>query len=320
MDTPLLSSVSAPLRLSSDQARDRAARRPTIALVSGSALGLLVAGFWNVNAMDGLGVALFVNPLVGEFRGLGTAFAEGGGAFGALFAVAAGLAATCTASGWTSLTMIPALMRDDGTPGHEPASWSAVGTLLACAALVGALYGVFAGRLGPEGVTAFNVGPIRGAQSLVVYSALGGLMLVAAFFEAGYGSRLSPTAWAFWSRPLARAALAGLVIGGFSLGRPLAVFREFLVYAAQPALVGYGAVVMALQTLCTCAVTVLVWLAAGAIMRRRSLAWSRQARESRAALAAAALACGGTFLVFYWCISRLWPALGRWGFALGIYG
>jgi hypothetical protein len=45
----------------------------------------------------------------------------------------------------------------------------------------------------------------------------------------------------------------------------------------------------------------------------------RTAPQRSALLSAGALGAGGAFLLFYWNITRFWPALGRWGFQLGIY-
>ena len=117
-------------------------------------------------------------------------------------------------------------------------SFRRCGITAATVACVGALYGVFVGRLGPEGAAAFNAGSIRGAQSFAVFGTIGVAMLVWAAFEfglfAGLTRRATSTTRAFLAQRSVRAAAVGLAIGGFTLGRPLAVFREVLLYAAQP--------------------------------------------------------------------------------------
>ena len=79
-------------------------------LLAAAVVGVCVAGFWNVRAVDGLGVAIFVSPVVGAFEGLADQFATRGPAFGVLFAAAAGLAATVTASNVASFALLPFLI------------------------------------------------------------------------------------------------------------------------------------------------------------------------------------------------------------------
>jgi hypothetical protein len=157
--------------------------RPALWLAAGAAIGVGVAGMWNVRAIDGLGVATFVVPLVGPFQGKAAQFAAFGPGFGALFAVAAGLAATATASSLATFTLLPGLA--SSVAGIPRASALKVPAIMAVlVATVGALYGAFIGRMGPEGAAAFNTSAIRSAQSFVVFGALGSLMLIWAAFEA----------------------------------------------------------------------------------------------------------------------------------------
>ena len=291
-------------------------------LLAAAVVGVCVAGFWNVRAVDGLGVAIFVSPVVGAFEGLADQFATRGPAFGVLFAAAAGLAATVTASNVASFALLPFLIF--AVCGVWRGSLlRTLGMTAATVALLGATYGVFIGRLGPEGAAAFNASSIRGAQSFVVFGAIGVAMLVGAAFEfgllAGLTSRFSSTTHAFLALRGVRAMAVGLVIGGFTLGRPLAVFREVLLYAAQPSSPWYGALVVATQALANFAVPAAV-VASVVITRQGRIAlWASDQPQRAAALSACALAAGGAFLTFYWAVSRVWPAIGRWGFQLGIY-
>ena len=291
-------------------------------LLASAVAGVCMAGFWNVRAVDGLGVALFVSPVVGTFEGLANDFATRGSAFGVLFAAVAGLAATVTASNVASFALLPLLVL------AMCGAWRgtllpALGITAATVAGVGALYGVFVGRLGPEGAAAFNAGPIRGAQSFVVFGTIGVAMLVCAALEfglfAGLTRRVSSTTRAFLAQRSVRAAAVGLAIGGFTLGRPLAVFREVLLYAAQPSSPAYGALVMATQALANFAVPAAVAASVVATRQGRIALWASDRPQKAAALSACALAAGGAFLIFYWAASRVWPSLGRWGFQLGIY-
>jgi len=272
--------------------------------------------------VDGLGVALFVSPVVGAFEGIANEFAMRGPAFGVLFASVAGLAATVTASNVASFALLPLLVL------AICGAWRgtllpALGITAATVACVGAIYGAFVGRLGPEGAAAFNAAPIRGAQSFVVFGTIGVAMLVWAAFEFGLFAGLTrgttSTTRAFLAQRSVRAAAVGLAIGGFTLGRPLAVFREVLLYAAQPSSPAYGALVMATQALANFAVPAAVVVSVVATRQGQIALWASDRPQKAAALSACALAAGGAFLIFYWAVSRVWPSLGRWGFQLGIY-
>jgi hypothetical protein len=109
------------------------------------------------------------------------------------------------------------------------------------------------------------------------------------------------------------------MVGAFSIGRPLAVFREFLLYVAQPALPVYAAVAMVVQTLGTITVAITLTTILCASVGTRGRSWLASRPDSAALASAAALSAGGTFLLFYWGISRVWPPAGRWGFQLGLY-
>jgi hypothetical protein len=47
--------------------------------------------------------------------------------------------------------------------------------------------------------------------------------------------------------------------------------------------------------------------------------WIRRLPARARLLSATGLAAGGTFLIFYWGVTRVFPVLARWGFRLGIY-
>jgi len=195
--------------------------------------------------------------------------------------------------------------------------------MAALVATVGALYGAFIGRMGPEGAAAFNTSAIRSAQSFVVFGTLGSLMLIWAAFEARLLAApavgATPIVRIFLAQPAVKAAIAGAIAGGFTLGRPLAVFREFLLYAAQPGSVGYGAGVMAMQSLATMAIPIGLLACTVVLGHGRLNRWTRANPRRSALVSAAAMAAGGAFLIFYWAITRVWPWLGRWGFQLGLY-
>jgi hypothetical protein len=288
-------------------------------LIGGAALGMIVSGFWNVRAVDGLGLAMFVTPVIGPFEGLSDSFAAHGYGFGLLFGVLAGLAATFTASNLASFALMPVVMlANERAAARQPLA-RLLAVMAVCVGVVGCVYGVFYGRLGPAGGAALHASPIRSAQSFTVFGAAGVLMLVWAAIEAGLAPRAIASIRSTLARPLPAAMLAGIVIGLFSIGRPLAVFRQAMLYAAQPEVIPYAALTGTLAALATLAggslLLTVTSLAFGVRIHARTKLRPRSARL----FAAGALAAGGSFLLFYWCIARLWPAMGRWGFALGWY-
>lgn len=302
---------------------DVRARIAITAVLGGAVVGMLVSGFWNVRAVDGLGLALFVTPFIDPFEDKAAEFALHGRLFGVWFALLAGLAATITASNIAGFSMLPVLLLTNARA-ERPASPRRLLAVMACGVgAVGVLYGAFYGRLGPDGATAFHTGAIRSAQSFTVFSALGGLLVVWALVQADLASRLTRSASLAlrqaMTEPMVVAALAGTIIGLFSIGRPLAVFRQALLYAAQPASVPYAALIGGVAALATLAGFALVLTVVTRAADRRLRALARERPGQADLLAAAALAGGGTFLIFYWALSRVWPALGRWGFALGWY-
>lgn len=128
-------------------ARRRSSIRRLLWLGAFGTAGFLIAGFWNVQFVDGLGLTVFVRPVIGHFEGRAAAFDTLGPAFGFLFAVLAGLAATWTASNAATLTMLPLLAIAAG--GRLRDAWKVAALTAASAAAVGVVYGVFIGRLGP---------------------------------------------------------------------------------------------------------------------------------------------------------------------------
>ena len=125
----------------------------------------------------------------------------------------------------------------------------------------------------------------------------------------------------FLAQPAVKAAIGRRHRGSFTLGRPLAVFREFLLYAAQPA---ERRLRRRASWRCSRSRRWRSVRAAGVHGRARPrvrhecdgrIASRARQRSSRRC----AIAAGGAFLIFYWAITRVWPWLGRWGFQLGLY-
>ncbi|HXH24438.1 MAG TPA: hypothetical protein VNI78_04250 [Vicinamibacterales bacterium] len=292
-------------------------------LLLASLVGVVVAGFWNFRVVDEFGATVVAGNTIGEYRGLSAQFSTLGAAFGFVFALVAGLAATFTACNCVAFAMIPGLVCAPDARAGRRAALRSLGVMLTFVVLVSAIYGAFVGWLGPAGVAAINAREVRFAQAAVVFSVLGLAMLLWGAIELGLlarvTSRCTPTTRAFFAQPTTKAAIMGTMIGAFAVGRPYPVFREFLLYAAQAQQPLYGAAVMAVQGVGQVLVMVAVFLLVLALFSDRLRTWI-VTRPSRPALVSAfALIAGGAYFLFYWGISRAWPSLGRWGFQLGWY-
>jgi sulfite exporter TauE/SafE len=292
-------------------------------LLSAAAIGVVVAGFWNFRLVDGFGADIVAANTIGGYQGKAAEFSTLGAGFGFLFAMVAGLAATFTACNCVVFAMIPGLSCAQDASSRRSAALQSLAVMLVFVVLVSAIYGAFVGWLGPEGVDAINQRSVRFAQAGIVFSVLGVAMLAWGVIEFGLvdslTSRCSPVTRAFFAQPTTKAALMGLLVGAFAIGRPYPVFREFLMYTAQVRRPSYGAAVMALQGVGQIAVMVVVFLVILALFRDRLGAWVRNRPSQPALVSAFALTAGGAYFLFYWGIARAWPFLGRWGFQLGWY-
>jgi len=290
-------------------------------LVAAVALGVIVAGFWNFRLVDGFGREVIAGGTVGDSGELSGTFGTNGFGFGFLFAAIAGLAATFTACNCVVFAMLPGLAAGGTTTSRRPALAS-LGVFSAAVMLVGAGYGWFVGSLGPEGVAAFNGRAIRFAQATTIFTGIGLLMLVWGALELGFldrfRRRLAPETRAFWARPTSRAALLGVLVGAFAIGRPFPVMRDFLVYAATAESPLYGAAAMMVQGLGQIAVMVVLLLVLVYGFGHALTRWVSTRPHQVTLVTAIALVAGGTFFVYYWGLARAFD-IGSWGFKLGWY-
>jgi hypothetical protein len=289
--------------------------------MAGAALiGLLVAGFWNAQIADGFGREVVAGHTIGDSGALSGSFAEHGLGFGFLFGAVAGLAATFTACNCVVFALLPGLAANGA--GRSRPALRALGLFTAAVLTVSAVYGMFIGFLGPNGIEAFNARAVRLAQASTVFSVLGVIMLVWGALELGFleglRRRVSPELRTLVGRPTTKAVLLGLMVGAFSIGRPFPVMRDFLVYAATAHNPVYGAGVMMMQGLGQIAVMVLLLLAMvyglGSMLTR----WVASRPHQVTLTSALALIAGGTFFLYYWGFALTFD-IGRWGFKLGIY-
>jgi hypothetical protein len=88
---------------------DYSRRRRAVYMASATALGVVVAGFWNFRVVDGFGADIVAAHTIGDYQGKASQFAALGAGFGFVFAMVAGLAATFTACNCVAFAMIPGL-------------------------------------------------------------------------------------------------------------------------------------------------------------------------------------------------------------------
>ncbi len=289
--------------------------------VSAVCVAVLIAGFWNAPLVDGFGRDV-ASRTVGDPGALSTTFAQNGFAFGFFFAAVAGVAATFTACNCVVFAILPGLAGSGPRASSRRSALTMLGVFTIGVVVVGATYGMFIGSLGPAGIEAFNTREIRRSVATTVFTVLGTMMLLWGGIELGFldrvTRRVSPATRAFVSQTTTKAALLGLMVGAFLIGRPFPVMRDFLTYAAASNSPIYGAAVMVVVGLGQIALMVLLFLAvvygAGAHLSR----WV-SARPDRAALMSGLpLLAGGSFFVFYWGLAFAY-GIGRWGFRLGWY-
>lgn len=296
-------------------------RRVTTAIVA-VLLGVIVAGFWNYHLVDGFGTTTFAEPLVGDPDKAAGAYSVLGPAFGLLFAVAAGLAATFTACNVVVFAMIPGLACEPEEGVHRSDLKRILAAFIGGVFFVGIPYGAFIGMLGPAGIEAMNSQPVRLAQAQAIFSFLGIGLLVWGTNELGFLSRikdqLSQETRAFFARPSTKAGIMGLFVGSFAVGRPFPVFRDLLTFAANSQQPLYGIIVMLINDIAMIAGMLIILYLTVRVFGERLNRWIQSNPHGPRMLSGFALLAGGSFFVFYWGLAFAFD-IGQWGFKLGLY-
>lgn len=286
-------------------------------------IGIFIAGFWNYHLVDGFGKNIVAGNTIGDTSTLAGTFGEKGGGFGFLFAAIAGLAATFTACNCVAFAMLPGLACSTNQNNTRQTAIKAITAFVIPVAVIGALYGIFIGFLGSDGVALFNERPVRIAQAQAVFSMIGIVMLVWGLLELGYfkkiTDRFAPHTIAFFTSPTTKASMLGVLVGLFAVGRPFPVFREFLTYAATANSPLYGSLVMIIHGIGQIAILLILFFILVYFFGNRMMSWANETPHKPRMLTALALLGGGAYFVFYWGIAFIYD-IGRWGFKLGWYG
>jgi len=286
-------------------------------------LGVVIAGFWNYHWVDGFGKDFVAGQTIGDTEQLSGTYNEHGIGFGFSFAIVAGLAATFTACNCVVFAMLPGLACSaDAKGAPRQLALKAFGVFTLAVLLVCFVYGAYVGSLGAERIAAFNERPYRLAQAQITFTILGGVMFVWGLIAFGFLdsiiARLPASLVRFFASPLSKAALMGLLVGLFAVGRPFPVFRDFLAYAAASESPLYGGAVMVLQGIGQILVMALLFLLLLVPFSKRIADWSSRRPGKLEKFSAAALLAGGSYFIFYWGLAFAYD-VGRWGFKLNWY-
>lgn len=317
-----MSSVSSSVRSEENPRQAYNVRSLLLYALGAVALGVLIAGFWNYHLVDGFGQEIIAGGTIGDTAELAGSYGSHGSAFGVLFAVVAGLAATFTACNCVVFAMLPGLACSTENSGPTVRLPHVAGAFVGGVLVVCGLYGLVIGFLGPQGVEALNARSVRLAQAQSVFTTLGLVMVGWSLLELGvldrWTRRLSEQTQSFFAHPTTKAGLMGTLVGLFAVGRPFPVFRQFLSYAAEAGSPLYGAGVMMVQgagqvLLMILLFALLVWGAGHWLAR-----WARQKPHQPRLVSGLALLVGGTFFIYYWGLSLTFD-IGFWGYKLGWY-
>ncbi|MDX1562654.1 MAG: sulfite exporter TauE/SafE family protein [Gammaproteobacteria bacterium] len=286
------------------------------------AIAVLIAGFWNFRVVDEFGADFVAGSTIGDTSALAGDFALRGSGFGLVFAAIAGLAATFTACNCVVFAMLPGLTCSIDGAARKVSPLGAFAAFVAGVLVVSGAYGVAIGLLGTEVVEDLNRVDARFAQAQIVFSAIGGFMLVWGIIEMGFADKLVRAlpegVREFFGSTRTKAAMLGVLVGLFAVGRPFLVFREFLIYAASADSPVYGAITMMVQGLGQIAVMALLFFVVLYFAKDKITAVANNAPWKFRLVSGVALIAGGTYFIYYWGLALAWD-IGQWGFKLGWY-
>ncbi len=285
-------------------------------------IALLIAGFWNRGISDGFGRTIIAGNTIGDTVELAGQFDARGSGFGMIFAAIAGLAATFTACNCVIFAMMPGMACSTGNDAGKHSLLKTLGAFTAAVLLVTGVYGLYIGFLGPAGISYVNQIEVRYAQSFAVFTALGFIMLFWGLLEMGFLDRIkngvTQTTRDFLNQITIKAAILGMLVGMFTVGRPYPLFRDFLVYAASAKSPTYGAVVMMIQGVGQIAIMVLLFVLIMKLAGDKISAAAINKPYKFQLISGLALVAGGTYFLIYWGLGRA-IGFGRWGYKLGWY-
>jgi cytochrome c biogenesis protein CcdA len=264
--------------------------------------GLFIAMAWSFQVADGVLGQNIANTALGQ-SAIDMRIDASGQWFGIVFAFVAGLATTFTACNCVVFSCIAPLAAAKGQ--QRRSLWRIIGWMALGIVLVTGAYGaagaVFGHSIPALSDAKLDIGtgyPIRLAQSTIVFSVLGLVLLIWGAHTLGIVpnplGRLS--AGQPWLKPFG----LGLMIGFFSVGRPFALFHKAFEYAAYTGNPILSAGAMALQGLGNIVFMILLLLLLMYGTGGRFERWMFKYPGRVALVTAISMIIGGAFFLGYW--------------------
>jgi len=281
-------------------------RRPGLVILLSVLAGFLLTVVWSAEFVDQTIGDNVANGLLGH-DAKETPIA--GIAAGIAFAFASGIAGTFTACNIAAFGAVAPLMGSGGRWGRfvqtlKPLGWLAAG-MVSVSAVYGAIVG-FVGTSMPQFSTAQSTpGTLSGRsiQSMIVFGAIGLVMCYLGL--AALGVLPDPFAKISQRFPNAPMVFMGVLIGGFLIGRPFALFRQMFRDAAERENPLYGAAVFTLQSLGNIVIMAVLFLILVYATGGRLQRWFMAKPSRLAVVTAAAFLIAGAFTFLYWDVRLL---------------
>lgn len=248
-----------------------------------------------------------------------------GVAAGIVFALVSGIAGTFTACNIAAFGAMAPMLGSTGSKwtrlaqALKPLGWLSLG-MIAISAAYGALVG-FVGTKMPQFATSANTpGTLssRGVQSLIVFGLIGLIM----FYLGLAALNVVPDPFARVAKrfPNAPMVFMGVLIGGFLIGRPFALFRQMFRDAAESHDPIYGAAAFVLQSVGNIVIMAILFVFLAAFTGGRLRRWIAAKPGRLTVLIAASLIVAGVFTFLYWDVRVLarreiipWYPVAPWG-------
>ncbi len=281
-------------------------RRGLIALL-GIVVGFLLTVVWSAKFVDSTIGDNVANTMLGHNA---KAVPITGVAAGILFGFVSGLAGTFTACNIAAFGAVAPLMGGSGSRWGraartlKPLAWMSVG-MIAVSATYGAIVGVVGTRM-PQFATASSApGTLspRSIQSMVVFGLIGLIMCYLGL--AALGLVPDPLARIARRWPNAPMVFMGILIGGFLIGRPFALFRKLFRDAAESGNPFYGAAAFSLQSIGNIVVMALLLLVLAYFTGGRLQRWLAAKPSRIAVITGLAFLVAGAFTFLYWDVRLL---------------
>jgi hypothetical protein len=280
-------------------------RRPGPIILLSILGGFLLTVVWSAEFVDKKIGDNVANTLLGHDA---KATPIAGIAAGIAFAFVSGLAGTFTACNIAAFGAVAPLVGSTSRWGRFANTLRPLGWLAAGMIPVSAAYGALVGLVGtslPQFSTATGGSGLspRSIQSMVVFGVIGLTMCYLGL--ASLGVVPDPFARIAKRFPNAPLVFLGVLIGGFLIGRPFALFRVMFRDAADSGNPLYGAAAFTLQSLGNIVIMGILFLILAYFTGGRLQRWLAANPTRIAVITGAAFLVAGAFTFLYWDVRLL---------------